>query len=233
LFNDYYLFFLLTFQYQAISESLSSVDERLSLVQPLSQPLLSSTTTTMTATPNWPVGRRPKTPSNVGRIAGVPKSILNFDTSLIFEPVSYREIAAEAIREFMMERDLSPDPDVRQMSHFEGYMQPQEFNQALARVIPDEDIQVIDCTAIVISYRHEENSYHLLQAMKSIGYRIMEFGKFNWDDVVTALQIYKEALGDLEVPLDFVIDELVLEQGLGFEIDDGRLEELQLGYVCY
>ena len=77
----------------------------------------------------------------VGRIPGVPKSILDYDASLIFEPVSYREIAAEAIHEYMMDRDRSPDPIVRQRSHFEGYMQAQDLNRALARAVSDEDIQ--------------------------------------------------------------------------------------------
>lgn len=91
----------------------------------------------------WPVGRRPRTPATVGRIAGVPKSVLDFDASLLFEPVSYREIAAEAMREYMMDRDYSSNPDIRQRSHFEGYLQPQEINQVLARAIAPEDVQAM------------------------------------------------------------------------------------------
>ena len=66
-----------------------------------------------------------------------------------------------------MDREFSPDPDIRQKSHFEGlfliiidtfcvhkinfwnfflenegYMQSQDLNQALARAISDEDVQV-------------------------------------------------------------------------------------------
>ena len=61
-----------------------------------------------------------------------------------------------------MDRDFSPDPDIRQKSHFEGlffiidilgpiklkfeicvgYMQSQDLNQALARAISDDDVQV-------------------------------------------------------------------------------------------
>ena len=69
--------------------------------------------------------------------------------------------------------------------------------------------------------------------MKTIGYRIMEFGKFNWDDVITALQIYKSSYGNVDVPLDFVIDESLLEQpeGANFNVDSGRLEGLLLGHV--
>lgn len=67
--------------------------------------------------------------------------------------------------------------------------------------------------------------------MKTIGYRIMEFGKFNWDDVVIALQIYKEAYGNIDVPLDFVLDEATMDLNLGFDVDDGRLEGLLLGHA--
>lgn len=69
--------------------------------------------------------------------------------------------------------------------------------------------------------------------MKTIGYRIMEFGKFNWDDVITALQIYKSSYGNVDVPLEFVIDESLLEQpeGANFNVDGGRLEGLLLGHV--
>ena len=69
--------------------------------------------------------------------------------------------------------------------------------------------------------------------MKTIGYRILEFGKFNWDDVVLALGIYKSSYGHVDVPLDFVIDESLLEQpeGADFNVDGGRLEGLLLGHV--
>jgi hypothetical protein len=69
--------------------------------------------------------------------------------------------------------------------------------------------------------------------MKTIGYRIMEFGKFNWEDVVVALGIYKSSYGHVDVPLDFVIDESLLEQpeGAVFNVDSGRLEGLLLGHV--
>eukprot|EP01036_Dinobryon_divergens_P031941 gene31941-41435_t len=125
-------------------------------------------------------GPRHRSQPTVGRIPGVLKT-------------------AEAIQEYMMDRDFSPDPDIRQKSHFEGYMQSQDLNQALARAISDDDVQ----------------------AMKTIGYRIMEFGKFNWEDVVLALGIYKSSYGHVDVPLDFVIDESLLEQpeGADFNVD--------------
>lgn len=65
--------------------------------------------------------------------------------------------------------------------------------------------------------------------MKRIGYRIMEFGKFNWEDVMTALRVFKTVYGHVEVPADFVVCESVLEQRMGFEVEDGRLEGLLLG----
>jgi hypothetical protein len=100
-------------------------------------------------------------PAPVGRIAGVPRSALEYDLTLIFEPVAYREIAAAAIHEHMMEREYSADPEVRQYSHFEGHLTPQDFNEVTTRAISVED----------------------QRAMKKISYRILEFGRFNWDQV--------------------------------------------------
>eukprot|EP01038_Epipyxis_sp_PR26KG_P015300 gene15300-20611_t len=41
------------------------------------------------------------------------KQILSYDPSRIFEPISYREIAAEAMGEYMRSREYSSDPDIR------------------------------------------------------------------------------------------------------------------------
>mmetsp|Transcript_23997 Transcript_23997/g.53326 ORF Transcript_23997/g.53326 Transcript_23997/m.53326 type:complete len:752 (-) Transcript_23997:207-2462(-) len=144
-----------------------------------------------------------KVATPIGRIAGGSRSLLPFDLTLIFEPVAYREIAAAAIHEHMMAREYSSDPQVRQFSHFEGHLTPQGFNDVTTRAISPED----------------------QRAMKKISYRILEFGKFNWDQVLTALGTYKAAFGDVDVPLDFVVDETVLED-LGFE---ERFEHMRLG----
>ena len=38
----------------------------------------------------------------------------------MFEPSTYREIAAESIREYMQDREFSADPKIREVAHFEG-----------------------------------------------------------------------------------------------------------------
>lgn len=127
--------------------------------------------------------------TNTGRIGGVAKSVLDFDLSLIFEPVTYREIAAGAIGEYLDSRDYSSDPDVRQTGHFEGYLSPQAFSQLIARPIATDDVK----------------------SMIKEGYRILDFGRFSWDHVKQALTTYHEIFGNVNVPHDFVIDENILE----------------------
>jgi hypothetical protein len=124
----------------------------------------------------------------------------------MFEPANYREIAAEAIREYMQDREYSQDPDIRKRAHFEGHLTPESFHKVISRGVPEDDIK----------------------AMKKIGYRILEFGRFNWDNVVEALLVYKGAMGDLRVPYDFRIDEEALASGVGY---DEKLEGLLLGEI--
>lgn len=38
----------------------------------------------------------------------------------------------------------------------------------------------------------------------NLGYKILEFGKFNWDRFIEALTIYKEIHGNIDVPTDYV-----------------------------
>lgn len=134
------------------------------------------------------------------------RGILSFDPSRMHEPSEYREIAAEAIQVHMEDREWSQDPNIREIAHFEGHLTPQEFNKAIARPILEEDIE----------------------AMKTIGYRIIEFGRFNWDDVLKSLETYKTVHGHINVPHSFIIDEAVLNENVGF---DERFEGLRLGEV--
>ena len=67
---------------------------------------------------------------------------LSYDPSRMFEPLMYRELAAETVREYMQGREYSPDPDVRRQAHFEGHLAPQDFHRVITRGIPDEDIKV-------------------------------------------------------------------------------------------
>ena len=139
-----------------------------------------------------------------GRLAGEKRSILNFDPSRMFEPSAYREVAAEALGLYIRDREYSSDPDVRQWAHFEGHLSPERFHKTISRNFPLEDIEW----------------------MKKIGYRILEFGRFLWDDVAEALLAYKKHFGNVDVPHDFVINEEIILLGAGFT---ERMEDLNLG----
>jgi len=143
-----------------------------------------------------------------GRMNADRRSVLAYDASRQFEPVAYRELAAEAMREHMQGREYSMDPDIRQFAHFEGHLTPQEFHGAISRGIADEDIK----------------------AMKKLGYKILEFGRFNWNNAMAALTTYKNYFGHVDVPQDFVIDaEVLANTELGFE---EYLEDMRLGEIC-
>lgn len=138
------------------------------------------------------------------RFLGESNIPMTFDPSRMFEPLSYREISAETMREYILSREYSDDPDVREVAHFEGYLSPDMFHKLSIREIPEEDIS----------------------AMKNIGYRILEFGEFNWETFLEALKIYRNAYGSLEVPYNFTIDESVIAEGIGFTY---RFENMPLG----
>jgi hypothetical protein len=65
---------------------------------------------------------------------------------------------------------MSSDPSIREGAHFEGHLTPQAFHNINVRPIADNDIQF----------------------MKTTGYKILEFGKYNWDMFIKALHTYKE-----------------------------------------
>lgn len=129
---------------------------------------------------------------------------LSYDPSRMFEPLMYRELAAETVREYMQGREYSPDPDIRRQAHFEGHLAPQDFHRVITRGIPEEDIK----------------------AMKKIGYRILEFGRFNWDSVMTGFAIYKQVYGHLDIPHEFIVDEDIIALNIGF---DEKFEGMRLG----
>jgi ribosomal protein S6 len=104
----------------------------------------------------------------------------------------------------MQERELSSNPDIRDVAHFEGHLSPQEFNKAITRPIPDDAIA----------------------DMKQIGYKILEFGPYNWADVQDALQVYKNHHGDVNVPLDYVLDAEQYVENIGY---NEKYEGLLLG----
>ena len=148
--------------------------------------------------PNMPVG------GMTGTFQDEPRQVLNYDPTRMFEPLAYREISAEAVREHMQGREYSSDPDIRRWAHFEGALTPEDFHRVTTRGIPQEDIK----------------------AMKKIGYRIFEFGRFNWDNIVTGLTIYKELHGHVDVPIDFVVDETVIAETNGNSSNGDETNEL-------
>jgi len=89
--------------------------------------------------PEEPQVQSPKLRSNLGSstLDLPPQSInvMSYDPSLFFDTVSYREIAAEAVREYMQDRELSSDPDVREVAHFEGKLTVHEYNKLITREI--------------------------------------------------------------------------------------------------
>ena len=116
---------------------------------------------------------------------------LTFDMSRMFEPLSSREPAARAFREYMQEREYSDNPDIRQFAHFEGHLNPQMFHKMNSRSIPASDVKL----------------------MKKMGYKILEFGRFYWEDVALALESYHAHHGHIDVPLDCVLDSQVIRGG--------------------
>ena len=146
-----------------------------------------------------------KFPAAPFRIIGETKVQQNFDPSLMFEPLAFREINSEAMNDYMRSRENSDDPEIRTKANLgEGYLSLEDFHKVNSRDIPETDIQL----------------------MKQIGYRILEFGQFNWDIVVSALEIFKNNFGHINVPADYIIDEEIINLDLGF---DESYENLNLG----
>lgn len=139
-----------------------------------------------------------------GKLAGERRSMLEFDPHRMFEPSAYREVAAEALGIYMRGQEMSSDPDIRQWAHFDGHLNPEKFHNTISRSIPEEDIKW----------------------MKRVGYRILEFGRFDWDDFAEALVIYHKHHGDVNVPHEYVIDDEKIGMDIGFT---ERMEDLKLG----
>ena len=118
-----------------------------------------------------------------------------FNPVNMFESGMYRESNARELRRYKHARYYSADSRIRNEAHFEGNLSPQEFNDILNQVpISAED----------------------LIGLKRVGYRILEFGKFNWNIFISALKIYRTAFGDADVDLDFEINRTVVSAGIGF-----------------
>lgn len=118
------------------------------------------------------------------------KLALPFDPTRLFQPEAYRETAAGTIAEYMLSREMSADPKIRQVAHFEGHLTPQDFNEMMARPIEPEDVAY----------------------MKQMGYRILEFGPHTFEDVLRALEVYRAHHRDVDPPQDYVITEQLVEE---------------------
>ena len=134
-------------------------------------------------------------------------NVMSYDPSLIYDTVSYREIAAESIREYMQDRELSNDPDIREIAHFEGKLTVYEYNKLITREISEKDIA----------------------ELKRIGYRVIEFGRFYWEDVLEGFKIYKKIYGNLNVPKNFIFENDILEDNNCYHLQGLLLGEIVTG----
>jgi hypothetical protein len=125
----------------------------------------------------------------------------------MFQPEAYRETAAAIILKHMLARETSSDPAVRQNAHFEGKLTPQAFCELMAKPIDPTDVAF----------------------MKSEGYRIVDFGRFSFADVVQALQVYRAHHGHVRVPQDYVITDRVVREMSEFRHADGDAKESEDG----
>jgi hypothetical protein len=61
--------------------------------------------------------------------------------------------------------------------------------------------------------------------MKKIGYRILEFGKYTWPDVEQCLKFFKDRYGNVDVPVDYIVNGDILPRS----IETKNLSGLNLG----
>lgn len=111
-------------------------------------------------------------------------SIFGFDPTLMFASTKYNELAAESYRDELRKLDFSPSARVRSFSHFLGQHSPEEISNILSR-----------------HYLVAETE----ASMRSLGYRVCEFGDFLWNDVIECLELYRSKYGDVNVPNSYVI----------------------------
>ena len=110
--------------------------------------------------------------------------------------------------------EFADDPKIRNMAHFEGGLSPEEFHKITIKSIPNIKIE----------------------RMKSEGYRMLEFGRFTWNDVMSALRIYFEFYKHVNVPEEFTIthEEIIEQSGPNFHMSQVglKLGEVVRGLRC-
>jgi hypothetical protein len=109
-----------------------------------------------------------------------------FDISgLMHQPLMFREERGKELMEELYNRQNSEDIAVNSVALYDtGEPSCEKVHQLLTKPIPEEEIS----------------------AMKSVGYRILEFGAFSFADVLQALRVFYRINGHLDVPLDYVVD---------------------------
>jgi hypothetical protein len=115
----------------------------------------------------------------------------------------FHEFASGAFLEIYESRDNSEDLAIRNRAHFENRYST-EIGRLWGRPIPDNK----------------------LEEMKVLGYRLLEFDRHNWEIVKHALQVFKKVFGHLDIPNDFIVNDDILEMGMGF---DESIQDLPLG----
>ena len=109
-----------------------------------------------------------------------------YDPSL---PIDYSVENGAKIMEFLHAQENSDDPKIRARAAFYH-----------------SDI------ATVGQLLQHEASPEGVAYMKDVGYRILEFGKHNFERFVEALRIFKDFYGHVDVPIDYVIDRTLVPE---------------------
>jgi hypothetical protein len=128
----------------------------------------------------------------------------------IFENQYYHEFAAGVIVDDLSQRRFSKSSEIRR-----------SFKER--RINKTVFIRQLDPNEIALSQKY--------------GYRILDFGEFNWEDFMNALRIFQSIHGHLNVPRGYIINErstgfleYKLHDLVGFHLGDG-VESVRIGDV--
>ncbi len=133
----------------------------------------------------------------------------------MFDASPYAEAASRAVRTYLHRRDFSLDPNIRNMAHYQGELSGMELSQVINRDIDTEDVEF----------------------MKKEGYRILEFGKFNFKAILEGLKIFKNIFGHVDVPVDYIVTQQMIDDKIGYgdyylDLDLGHgVESLRAGDI--
>jgi hypothetical protein len=114
-----------------------------------------------------------------------------FDHTQGLAAPDYCEIRAKVFNDIMLHRTRSSDPRIRKAALYEGCLSVDAFGNSMSRPL----------SPIAIQKSHD------------MGYRLLEFGNFWWEDVVDCLRVYLQKFGDLAVPREFKITDESVANG--------------------